>query len=157
MDIEIIGHVGMTGSRNGMTIEQQFKCWGLLEFLFNSGSEVFHHGDCIGADKQNHIYANTIGYFIEVHPPKNPKLRAYCKGDIIHEEKEYLVRNKDIVNSSVIILGFPPTETHSRSGTWSTVSYAKKKGKETIVVLPSGQIESFNDKDKILEKYNEQA
>jgi predicted Rossmann fold nucleotide-binding protein DprA/Smf involved in DNA uptake len=48
-----------------------------------------------------------------------------------------LVRNKVIVNISDVILATPFEDKEvMRSGTWSTIRYARKVGKTPIIILP---------------------
>ena len=95
---------GFTGTRKGMTIMQRAM---LRTALSLWEADKFHHGDCIGSDQQAGDIAKTEKCFIEIHPPSDPKYRAYCKGDIIHPEKPYLDRDKDIVDSCDFMIGTP--------------------------------------------------
>src|SRR2546421_1503 len=58
----------------------------------------FHHGDCIGVDAFAHDVAYDLGYYIFVHPPSDPKFRAFkgARSDPrikILEPRYYLDRN----------------------------------------------------------------
>ena len=78
----------------------------------------------------------------------NEKYRANAASDEIREPKEYLVRNRDIVNESQHVWGFPDQDTYvARSGTWSTIKYAKnaKPKKQVLVFLPDGTIVKGKD------------
>lgn len=130
--------IGMTGSRNGIS-ENAIKT--LLFFLNKNQISEVHHGDCIGADSIFHNiikdYNKSIKIF--VHPPNKSILRAYCDGDFIHKEKSYLIRNKDIVQSSDMILAFPSSKQEVlRSGTWSTIRYTNKIGTKLMIIYPDG-------------------
>jgi hypothetical protein len=107
--------------------------------------DEFHHGDCIGADKNAHDAVRThVGSVIRVigHPPTNPSKRAFCECDRLLEEKEYLARNKDIVNASSALVVTPKEfEEQKRSGTWSTYRYAKKQGIPIYLLLPDGTVQ----------------
>jgi len=132
--------IGFTGTRKGLSVKQKEV---LLNFLSRISFSEVHHGDCIGADEQFHYLIRRFFPYVRIviHPPRNPKYRAFCKGDIILPEKDYLVRNKDIVNSSDIIIACPK-ENHEiqRSGTWMTIRYARKKRKKIIIVFPDGEV-----------------
>ena len=103
-----------------------------------------HHGDCKGADKQFHDIAKSFGYEITVHPPIDDKKRAFCKGDYSTAPKEYLARNKDIVDACDILIATPKSAAEEvRSGTWSTIRYAKKTHKRGVIIFPDGKIKTF--------------
>lgn len=136
--------IGFTGTQNGMSIPQM----DILQKLFNKVkvNGEFHHGDCIGADQQAHKIALLFKMKIYIHPPQDSKKRAWCSGPnvIILPVKDYLVRNKDIVNVTQVLIATPADEYEQlRSGVWSTIRYAKKIGKPIRIIYPSGQIQSF--------------
>lgn len=109
----------------------------ILAFAVKDNQVVFHHGDCVGADEQAHEIALTLGCKIHIHPPLNRTKRAFCDAwTVMHEPKPYLVRNKDIVNASIGMIGAPKTDKEEmRSGTWSTMRYTTKSNKP-IIILP---------------------
>jgi hypothetical protein len=132
--------VGFTGTRNGMSKSQKKVFKETVIFLMRKELVTeFHHGDCMGSDDT----ADTIikDHFptikVVVHPPKESKFRAFCLGSLIKPPKEYLDRNKDIVNESDILIAAPKEQEEvMRSGTWSTIRYAKKQSKPVIILLP---------------------
>ena len=79
--------IGFTGTRKGLTILQEKELYLTLRKMRDKYN-TFIHGDCVGADEQAHRMALDLGYFIEIYPPKNPKLRAFCRGGFIHEADE---------------------------------------------------------------------
>lgn len=126
--------VGFTGTREGMSDKQKET----LAWLFDSiYVDEFHHGDCIGADKDAHIIVCDSGSSakIVIHPPINTSKRAYCIsiGEGYHNMEElspyeYLERNKHIVDASQLLIVAPENYIEStRSGTWSTYRYGKGK------------------------------
>lgn len=129
--------VGFTGTQRGMSAPQR----DALRNYLQAEIATFHHGDCIGADSQAHDIASRIGCRIVGHPPSNPSKRA---GRICHElrsEKPYLDRNKDIVLETTALIAAPgEMEEQLRSGTWSTVRFAKKCGKPVIIIFPDGTV-----------------
>ena len=133
--------VGMTGSRDGLSTKQKALC---KEFLETLEATEFHHGDCVGADAKTHKIARELGLYIIVHPPEKNDLRAFCEGDESRKTKGYLARNRDIVSESKVMLGFPKQERQSKGGTWYTIKHAKKQGKKTYIIYPSGNVEEFN-------------
>jgi hypothetical protein len=117
----------MTGTRFGMSEEQNYLFY---ERLVNLGATVLHHGDCVGADAQAHSIACELGLFTVGHPPSNPVNRAWCECDELWPEKGYIERDRDIVNCCEILLATPKHQHEIlRSGTWTTVRYARKVGK----------------------------
>ena len=130
---------GFTGSRRGMTGKQKQVVKDLL-----GGASEFHHGDCVGSDEQAHDIARNIGLSVVIHPPSDDSLRAWCDGDVILQPKNYLERNKNIVNSTDFLIATPSEESGEqlRSGTWATIRYARKFKKKIFVVRPSGLIEN---------------
>ena len=125
--------VGFTGTRHSMTINQAETLKEMLEKL--SVTEL-HHGDCIGADAQAHKIAKEIGLKVVLHPPTDHKWRAFCQADKEREAKPYLLRNQDIVDETDMLMAAPQTkEEQKKSGTWSTVRYARKKQKPLVLVF----------------------
>lgn len=128
--------IGFTGTRSGMS-ERQLAS---LEFyLKESGCETLHHGDCVGADSQADELARSLGIKIEIHPPSDPKKRAFCheRGPSkLWDEKPYLERNMDIVDVCEWLIAAPKVtaEESSYSGTWATIRYAKKAGRRGILL-----------------------
>ena len=124
--------IGFTGTKSGMSKAQMAT---LLSFLDKFVCGEFHHGDCLGADSEAHVLASATGYRIVVHPPENPKARAYCKYDEIWGPKPYLDRNKDIVDRCHVLIAAPHHDLETlRSGTWATVRYARRKQKPIILL-----------------------
>lgn len=125
---------GFTGTRKGMTQRQKNS---LKERLL--GVTEFHHGCCVGADADAHGIALEMKISIIGHPPTDQRLMA--KGltgyTEMREPKPFLDRNKDIVDESEFLIAAPETEEETlRSGTWSTVRYARKQKKQRQILLP---------------------
>lgn len=128
-----------------MTIDQVVTVDGLL--FDDLIAEWAHHGDCIGADADFHRLAVLQGLKTHGHPPINPSKRAWCKFDEIENEKEYLDRNKDIVDATHFLIACPQTfEEELRSGTWSTIRYARIQQKPGVIVWPDGGVENVLSK-----------
>lgn len=105
---------------------------------------AFHHGDCIGADEEAHnaVRAYNLLIPITVHPPTDDSRRAFKQGDFARDPTPFLERNRHIVEASEILIACPATETETkRSGTWSTIRYAAKQGREIHIILPNGIVE----------------
>lgn len=134
--------IGFTGSRNGMTGQQATQFMQVVLGLARPISE-FHHGDCVGADDTAHdLIRLNVGCKIVIHPPTRSVLRAWRKGDMFREEKNYIPRNCNIVDETDMLIATPNTDQEiMRSGTWQTVRYAKRQGKRTVIIYPDGSIE----------------
>lgn len=136
---------GVTGTSTGASPEQLATLRNALSSL--SISEL-HHGDCVGVDAEADLLFRSVNKNgrIIIHPPLNPKLRASCgqKGDDIREEKDYLIRNRDIASECDLLYVVPVTSReHLRSGTWSTARYAYAAGKLVLVIQGDGSIRVF--------------
>ena len=109
-----------------MTRAQECTVRDLLE---SHPSAILHHGDCVGADEQAHEIAVSLGCSIVLHPPLSDTQRAFKSALRIRTPKPYLVRNKDIVRETELLIAAPAeaSEQH-RSGTWSTVRFAPRWG-----------------------------
>ena len=94
-------NVGFTGTRKGLTIEQEETLWELLDQYWVQNCS-FHHGDCIGADAKAAEVAARLGYNIHMHPPTNQSARAFTSfsHQVVHLPKGYIERNHDIVDQS---------------------------------------------------------
>lgn len=124
--------LGVTGTRHGRpdAIEKLFK------FLCNHSVSEFHHGDCFGWDEEAFDVCSHYGIKTVAHPPTKSDHRAFTQSDVVLPQKAYLDRNKDIVNSIDFLIAAPDGPERHRSGTWSTVRYAKKVGVNGVVWLP---------------------
>lgn len=131
-------HVGFTGTQNDLT---QAQILALLQAMGDARADVLHHGDCIGADAMAHVVAKRLGVARHTHPPVNASKRAHCD-DAEHtsEPREYLDRNHDIVDACASLIACPSGPETLRSGTWSTVRYARKACKPITLVWPDGRI-----------------
>lgn len=103
---------------------------------------VLRIGDCVGADEEVYDLAREVGGFYLIgHPPVNPRKRAFRDYDLEMEPEEYLIRNRRMVDGSGRLIAAPGEGNEVlRSGTWSTVRYARKLGVPTQLVLPNGEV-----------------
>jgi hypothetical protein len=130
----MVMRIGFTGSRYGMSQHQKEQ---LVIKLFELDFDEFHHGDCIGADSDAHDIIREFFPLVKIHihPPIEITHRAYKIGDHMYEQYTYLARDKNIVDFTDIMFGAPYTDNEIlRSGTWSTIRYARKKHRELIVL-----------------------
>src|SRR6185369_15902528 len=99
--------IGFTGTRHGMSQIQK----DIVRKLLQDFAGSFHHGDCVGADAEAHAIAKELNYMIAIHPPINPRWRAFCQGDFMYPPKDYIPRNHDIVQSCQYLIATPATMT----------------------------------------------
>ena len=132
--------VGFTGTSRGMTAAQRAQVRDVLARYRASGATHFHHGDCVGADAEAHTIAKGLGFYVVLHPPSDPKARAYATGDEARPLAPYLIRNRAIVLATQCLVATPSGETEERrSGTWATVRYARKEGRQVTLIFPDGR------------------
>lgn len=128
---------GFTGTRRGMSREQ----WAWLSTTFPAEAEL-HHGGCVGADAGAHAFAFSVGGTVIVHPPVNPKLRMpYDPRATWLPAKEYLPRDRDIVNACCQLLATPDGPSRPGSGTWHTIDYAINNDVPVLICYPDGTVE----------------
>lgn len=132
--------IGFTGTQHGMTYQQAIVLYRLLEEL---KPDKVHHGDCVKSDETFHNLVRQIlpQTFIVIHPPTDPKKRAFCEGDLILEPEPYINRNHKIVIATAALIATPRTEKEiDRSGTWATVRYSRKRKKPRYIIYPNGEV-----------------
>ncbi len=139
--------VGFTGTRKGMGLLRKQVVFSLLQELNPSQA---HHGLCKGSDTEFHELVRQLDSSIWIvgHPPikKGTYVDSLC--DERWEEKDYIARDKDIVDCCDVLIATPETEHEVlRSGTWTTVRYARKqlklekaKCKKILIVAPNGNV-----------------
>lgn len=134
--------IGFTGTQKGMNIYQKELFLSILSAVKDE-TNSFHHGDCIGADKEAHDLVDAridrwlFKGVIVIHPPSDSKKRAFCTTTEIYmrKPKPYIERNKDIVNEIDILIACPKSPKEElRSGTWATIRYARKQGKPVFIL-----------------------
>lgn len=136
-------NVGFTGTRDQHYITNDR--FNKLVEIFNKidqkyGPIIFHHGTCHGADLTAAIAFRKLFpiYKIVEHPPIIKKYSTSLKDrhTDVCVAKDYLTRNKDIVNQSQLLIAWPKDKDQEelRSGTWSTVRYARKTNTKIIFV-----------------------
>ena len=130
--------VGIVGSRK---YENRNK---IKEFIFklkqDKGNDtIIVSGGCPkGADFYAKKYALELGLQYEEYPPAHQAHNLYCP---LHERnygkpysvKNFFARNKQIAIHSEYVVAFIPRGVKS-NGSMSTIKYAKKFGKNTLVI-----------------------
>lgn len=137
--------LGVTASRKGISSHQANSFRGFLRINFIP--IIFHNGCCVGGDEKTlkivlGMYPDTKIYY---HPPLNKTLvfkYETRKIDVVFPEKDYLDRNKCIVDSCKHLVCFPELNNETqRSGTWSTIRYARKVRRNHTIFYPDGSVE----------------
>ena len=130
-------NIGFTGTQVGMTKEQRQTFTKLCTKI-----DSLHHGCCIGADKQVHDIATEKKIWAVLHPPLNRSKMAIYEGSETRRAKEYLQRNHDIVLETDLLIATPKEFNEQlRSGTWSTIRYARRVNKPILIILPNGKVQ----------------
>lgn len=139
LGVRVMTAVGFTGTRHGLTVPQLLTIGDVLAILAGGW---LHHGDCLGADREVHKIAETLGIKTHTHPPASKKWRAYCASNASDQPRAYIDRNHDIVDAVDELIAAPAEmEEVVRSGTWATIRYARKKRKRVTIVYPDGSLE----------------
>jgi hypothetical protein len=129
--------VGFTGTRKGMSTAQlnQLRC---VLYSFKEIVE-FHHGGAEGADRQADSFVSFGEHVpIVLHPCPGvvgeqtigrSGRSTYNGHDVTWREVlPPLVRNRNIVGEADVLIAAPEqNEETTRSGTWATVRYARRK------------------------------
>ncbi len=136
--------VCFTGTQEGMTPNQELIVDHILEGMAN-GKYTLIHGGCIGADAQAHRIGIHFKMPIEVYWSNILTKQAICPGARkYHNSAQPLDRNKTMVDCADAVIAAPNGLERLRSGTWSTIRYARTCGKRLFIVYPDGRIERSN-------------
>ena len=139
-------NIGFTGTKNGMTEHQFESLRHVLQDFCSVEAVNFHQGLCVGADCEAAMLAFELGCEVFSYPgfpPKNPKSLSFRgsfnQSHITYPAKSFIERNHDIVNSTELLIA-TPAQDHEirRSGTWTTIRYAKNCVKPILIIYPSG-------------------
>jgi hypothetical protein len=137
--------IGITGSRNGGNDQQYSALTRLLSYDYGTAEKRLHHGCCIGVDEFAALTAKDVGYYIVGHPPYHPFTisdASINESDLVEAPKPYLDRNRDIVHVSTLLIAVPESDHEVlRSGTWSTIRYARKLNKLIFIIDTDGRIQ----------------
>lgn len=136
-------HIGVTSTRRGIT-SKQFSNIHSWIFEYKPHIIKLHHGVCIGGDEEINDMARMLGVWTTGHPPIDTKYMSRCVVDEMLKPKDYLNRDRDIVNVAGVLLVAPwqnekPPTTRG-SGTWYTHDYAEGHDIPTIIFWPDGRI-----------------
>ncbi len=134
--------LGFTGTQLGMS-PLQFER--VEQEVFGFMPDEADHGMCVGSDTQFHGIVRSLFSPRECkivgHPPTkqgNAVMDLDC--DELMPVGDYIVRDKAIVNRTERMIATPYCPEIIRSGTWTTVRYARKLGRPVTIVWPDGSI-----------------
>src|SRR5262245_60144274 len=124
--------VGFTGARTGMTPAQAQAVDALLARLAErhpTRALCGLHGDCIGTDAEFDAICKRRAIAVKIRPAAILGMRAGCDSEVIAEPRPPLVRNREIVADSELLIACPRTAKEVlRSGVWATIRAMRKKG-----------------------------
>jgi hypothetical protein len=126
--------VTFTGSRNGMSHWQESQ---FVKLLHEWQITELHHGMSGRADIQAHDLARRCGrpdLRIVAHSSTLNAWRFECDADEIREPLPPLQRNHIMVDETEGVAAGPDGPERLRSGTWSTVRYARKQNREIRIL-----------------------
>jgi len=131
--------VGVTATREGLAPPQARS---LFRFFKHLKPGELHEGACIGGDEQAWIMAKSLGWHTVAHPGQvPPALRGrVLDRDEIRLERPPLERNRKIVDETEELVALPKGPEELRSGTWSTVRYARRLGRQITIIWPDGAV-----------------
>ena len=78
--------------------------------------------------------------WVVCHPPDKIGTRAFGIHDERRKPRGYIQRDKDMVDEADYLWAAPHGEEIIRSGTWTTVRYARKKGIPITIIMPNGDV-----------------
>lgn len=137
--------VAFSGTRRGMTT---FQIESVDQLLGEFDPSRAAHGMCVGADEHFHrILRDRFGKAVHVEGfpgldmnGNGPKTRWKLDVDHHAQPELYLVRNHWIVLYGEVLVATPDGPERQRSGTWSTVRYARSINRPVYIVRPDGSI-----------------
>lgn len=139
--------VAFTGTRYDLPAAQVAA---LARVLRDLAPSRLAHGCAQGADEMAWRIARAMGVPVDHYPGVGAGgsrvWRGACDvqpGDLAHAEAPMLRRNRAIVDTGDVLVACPREERGEalRSGTWSCVRYARRVGRDIVIVRPSGAVE----------------
>ena len=133
--------IGFTGTSTALTLPQLERLTSLLEALKHRINEPVTglHGDCVGADACFDAICEQLCIPRTCYPCTISGMRAGTSARQLLEPQAPLVRNRMIAAECSILIACPKeSDEVVRSGTWSTVRYARRAKKPIVIVRPDG-------------------
>lgn len=134
--------IGVTGTRKGATVGQRVQILDHLryrkELADQLGLRLFlHHGDCVGVDVETAEIADSLEIETICHPPVLDENRAFHQSTEILTPRDYLERDRAIVDACDFLMVVPlENEISTRGGTWYTYRYANKRNRDHAIFWP---------------------
>lgn len=109
---------------------------------------ILVHGGANGWDLFAHLEVRQsyrsfrVPWRTEIYPShsvKDSSRLAHDTADILHAPMDPLVRNQVIVTRSKVLVAAVEEPETLRSGTWSTIRYARRSRKRVLIVTPDGR------------------
>jgi len=140
---------GFTGTSEEVRTEQQKTLEKIIKKIARKKEVEYHNGMCINSDE---ICFDLVARYIPhadivMHPPINKSKvfdledKTYVNRVIFRKDLDYLKRNMQIVAESNFLVATPKSVAEElRSGSWSTIRYARIARIPIIIVWPNGSI-----------------
>ncbi|NIN68884.1 MAG: hypothetical protein GTO63_30195 [Anaerolineae bacterium] len=152
-EVPMVSVIGFTGTRKGMTPEQEKEVDYFLRVLGPPNS--VWHGGAIGADEQFHelvLCRWPAGVHICVlpveHKDRSERIEPGPWVHIFPPVKNPLERNRTIARACLHLICTPKDASEVlRSGTWATVRYARRVMRTHTLIYPDGSRKTFRGED----------
>ena len=128
--------IGFTGTRQGLTPAQMVTLRAEFETIEPNRQHTLVHGGAVGADEIAHRIARMLGWGVEIFPATGS--HGTFHGGRIHLPRLPLERNRLIVSMVECLFATPSGPEVQRSGTWSTIRYARKCERPGRIIWPDG-------------------
>ena len=130
--------VGIVGSRQWTDRRKIFDLVGLCKMQFGDELEIVSGGCADGADRYAKEAALKLGVKYAEFPPVHKPWNAYCPEPAFlynqpYHVRYFFMRNRQIAEYSDRVFAFIP-KGHVSNGTNNTLDWAKKLGKQSIVI-----------------------
>jgi hypothetical protein len=142
--------IAFTGTRSGMTLEQELAVEILVRRAHQLGFEIARHGVCRGSDEDFDSIVKRVGGFLRDGFPACG-VRDYDKADIPDLDRLRLAdfplrRNGTFIDRSGLLIACPKSslEEFRGSGTWAAIRHARKRGIPIYIVYPNGVVAQEN-------------
>jgi hypothetical protein len=138
--------VGFTGSSKPIPLKQRHGLHKLVAGI-NWVSPIMeaHHGDCVEADAEFDQWCAKLGIERHAHPGCDQHGHrphaANCAAEVVHPVRPYIERNRVIVDAADVLIACPSGPEQRRSGTWSTIRYARHREVPVAIIWPDGRVE----------------